>query len=86
MTNEEYVEQLDRLVHAARVYWMLTEGIDFDTIGKTLAMADTLGPILEPTAYKGAIYGGRLDQQRDLVKLTKDFRASFARLQAGIRG
>jgi hypothetical protein len=49
MTGDEYTETMDVAVAAARM--LLALGDDLDQARATSMRAETLGPILEPTAY-----------------------------------
>lgn len=52
----------------------------------TLELADTLGPMIDPTAYRTALNKGTIDQQKKLVKLFLKNRAELIELfpEAGI--
>lgn len=54
--------------------------ISDDDIAAALNMAESFGHIVDPTKYRDALYDGRLDRQRRLIKLFEHIRAEVRAL------
>jgi hypothetical protein len=48
---------------------------DWDWLHEQMQAADTLGPILDPTAYRDALYGGRLGRNQRTIAATRTYLA-----------
>lgn len=54
---------------------------DLDTVLRTIGMAESVGPILEPTMYRNASVSGSLRQQREIVEAAIALRDVAQRIQ-----
>ena len=65
MSDAQWRLSMDTLVAAAR----LIEALPLDQMSRTLALADSLGPVLYPTEYQTAMGGSyNLEGQKALVR------------------
>jgi hypothetical protein len=76
MTGEEYRAAMDQLAFAVRCVQLLP----LDEMREHLGKAETLGPILDPTAYQR---GGadNLDDQRDILDAAYAVRRATERIR-----
>ena len=81
MTADEYREQVRQLSAALGIARQVLEVVDLDEIGRQLERADSLGVMLDPTAWIRANDSGSLEAQRELVRWARETRNAFARLQ-----
>lgn len=70
-TDAEYREQWAIIAAAAR----LLESVELEAIAATIERADSLGPILDPTAYRAGMHN--LPPQREIVEKATAFRNSY---------
>jgi hypothetical protein len=54
-------------------FLMMLGTVDLKQLRAVLGIADTLGPILDPTKYRDALQEGRLDKMRLLVGAAEKF-------------
>lgn len=52
------------------------ECVDWDHLLRGIEAAHTLGPILDPTAYRNALHSGNLADNADAVRAARDFVAA----------
>lgn len=69
----DFQTEADRLILASRLVAETEPGRLIDEISR----AHTLGPILDPTAYKGALDRGHLDQVARLARAAFELRRVF---------
>lgn len=75
LTNEEYTQHMDMLVSLCR----LIDLLPVDELLDSLAMAETLSPVIDPTKY---INGGadRMRDQRWLLEAASGLKAAMNRI------
>lgn len=56
--------------------------VDWDWLATQVGRIDTLGPILEPTAYRDALYSGTLRGNQRVIEATRDYVARLHELTA----
>lgn len=54
----------------------LLETHDWDRLAETIELADRVGPVLHPSAYREALFSGRLDTNRRAVAAVRMFLAA----------
>ncbi len=82
MNNDEFRRNLEMLTMATRSFLMLSGCVSDDELGemlKTVSLADSVGFIIDPTAYRTALADGRLDRQKALIEAHQAFRAAVAK-------
>jgi len=76
----DHAETLDGMVEALRVFILSSLAISPEDVVRareTLASADAIGAIIDPTKYREALDSGSLDRQRRLVALFAHVRAEW---------
>lgn len=59
----------------------LLELVDWQHLVRGLEAAHTLGPIMDPTAYRDALHSGVLDTNGQILRAARDFHAVIAKLR-----
>lgn len=76
--EEEYVAEMSQLVMICR----LVLRIDFAGLENTISKAHTVGPILDPTAYRDGMRN--LKDQEQIVRAAKRFREDIEKVVEGL--
>jgi hypothetical protein len=66
--------------HAATVLGTvstLLATVDWDDLAAIMDRADTLGPILDPTAYRDSLHNGTLGRNRQVINATRTYLAEL---------
>ncbi len=82
MNNEDFRQNFDHLIMTTRSFLAFSAAVSNDELKEMLAgisMADSVGYILDPTAYRTALADGRLERQRALIEAHQAFRAAIAK-------
>lgn len=58
----------------------LLDTVDWDDLARQVDRADSLGPILDPTAYGDALHSGRLDHNRRAIAATRTYLAELRKI------
>lgn len=75
MTPFDYTGQMKQLEEIVRCAAVMLHGVDLKQISATLERVDSVGAILDPTAYMRALSDGRLDQQREIIAAVRPLAA-----------
>ena len=59
----------------------LMESVDWQHLVDGIEAAHTLGPILDPTAYRDALHNGTLETNGQVLRAARDFHAAIAKLR-----
>lgn len=79
--EKEYSEHFEDLLHSLRL--MTTLGPPTDVVRKmlrTVQSADSVGAIVDPTAYRNALASGTLDRQKQVLDLYLRFKVELHKL------
>jgi hypothetical protein len=85
LTEDDYRALMERITNACRVFNACSMSItdeDLAAAAHTVELADAVGYVVDPTAYRTALYDGRLERQRALIKAFRDFRAAMRAIDA----
>lgn len=85
-TTADYRANLEALQDGLQMFWLATASIsdeDLTAMRDTLSMGHTLGPLLDPTAYRTALGDNRLDKQERLVRLLQHVRREVREIFPG---
>jgi hypothetical protein len=72
MTNEEFCAGMDAIVAAVQ----LLSVVDLETMDRTCLRAESIGPIIMPTAFNEGM--NRLTANRDVIHAARRFLAAAA--------
>lgn len=61
----------------------LLDTVDWDALARQVERADSLGPILDPTAYRDALHSGRLSNNRRAIQATRTYLAELRKIHEG---
>lgn len=70
------MDNIEYLTHASRTLGLVStvlDQIDWDWLAREIERAETLGPIVEPTAFQEAVSSGVLASNKKLVHATRDY-------------
>lgn len=81
-TTLDYTQQMRALEEVVRCAAVMLHGVDLEMLQQTLDRADSVGAILDPTAYRAALQDGRLEQQRELLAAVRPLRKYIAKRMA----
>lgn len=59
---------------------MLVTDEDIKDAKDTMSKVDALGPFLDPTKFRNAMYDGSLDRQKDVIRLFDHMRTELKRI------
>ncbi len=82
MTNDEYKSNMDTIINAFRMFHLLSMGVtdaELEEMRKTLAIADSVGCFIDPTAYRKSLQDGSLDRQKAVLELVKTVRQDLSK-------
>jgi hypothetical protein len=74
---------VDDMVAAFRTFVLLASVVserDGQQAAETVAKAQAIGFMIDPTAYRDALFSGSLDRQEQLIRLFNRTRAELAKL------
>ncbi len=84
MTSTEYTQLLGDLLAANRMVWTIYllphTDAELEQARRICEQADAVGFIVDPTRYRDAMYDGRLEHQRRLLKLAQHIRSELRAL------
>lgn len=82
MNAFDYAAQMRQAEAVVQTAALLLEGVELDRLRETLDRVDTIGFIVDPTAYARALSDHRLERQRELLAALRPLAAYIAKRRA----
>lgn len=73
----DYATQMRQLDMLARAFAHIVESAPLEEMRSTLGDAHALGPFVDPTKYRDALYNGSLDYQLAVIEAARVFRDAW---------
>jgi hypothetical protein len=71
----DYREQLALALNATRVFWTLSQTVDYAEILRRMETAHSVGPFIDPTLWRNAARG--IKSQKRLLEAARAFKAAL---------
>lgn len=82
-------QTMDEMIAALRQFFLFAAQIDDEDVARALEVlrgAHTLGPIVDPTAYRRSLYNGSLERQEAIATLFQITKAKLLEIFPGDAG